>query len=458
MKKTNNISNKAALESKINDLYVKSGFINDDMNWEFKLLEMLQDESVEAYDIYQSLNEEQKEGVLDELYHQDNDMGAYGEGDVEVSIENLEILLEDAKNGKKYAKGGGVGDRSEGKFWVLDEKTKFGYAVKVNQKDRGLTTISYHKTKKEAQQEVDSLNKSKYAEGGGVEEIPKSLQKRIDSLEGRLDITKEKALEAYRLHIDKGYGGSGIGYELFNAKNQKESTTFGDLAIDLGRFYSTKKYAEGGGVEQKDSLLYFVTNQLSSGMIANRTSVSDYKTIDRIRAEMVFILQEHGDEQYSISSLNKLIEDAEINVVGKSNKGYMTVGRRIYAEGGSVEDTGNTNVLQYFSSLNMSALPNNAVQYIQDQILTDSNINLLPTDDEDFVDVKNAIAESFPNAVGSAKQETAKETKSESSIIAKLEKEISELNELIDMESDQNTITKLQKEIEDLGVLIEMER
>jgi hypothetical protein len=40
----------------------------------------------------------------------------------------------------------------------------------------------------------------------------------------------------------------------------------------------------------------------------------------------------------------------------------------------------------------------------------------------------------------------------------KLEKEISELNELIDMESDQNTITKLQKEIEDLGALIEMER
>jgi hypothetical protein len=73
-------------------------------------------------------------------------------------------------NGKRYAEGDG-GDRSEGKFWVLDEKTKFGYAVKVNQKDRGLTTISYHKTKKEAQQKVDSLNKSKYAEGGSIGDV-----------------------------------------------------------------------------------------------------------------------------------------------------------------------------------------------------------------------------------------------------------------------------------------------
>jgi hypothetical protein len=96
------------VESKINELYSKSNFINNDFNWQGKLLEMIQDNSVEAYNIYQSLNEEQKEEVLQELYEMDNDMGSDGDGDIATSKENLEIILEDAKNGNKYAKGGDI--------------------------------------------------------------------------------------------------------------------------------------------------------------------------------------------------------------------------------------------------------------------------------------------------------------------------------------------------------------
>jgi hypothetical protein len=96
------------LENNINELYKKSNFINDDFTWTTKLLEMLQDNSIEAYDIYQSLTEEQKEQVLNELYSMDNDMGSYGDGDIETSKENLMIILDDARNGKKYADGGRV--------------------------------------------------------------------------------------------------------------------------------------------------------------------------------------------------------------------------------------------------------------------------------------------------------------------------------------------------------------
>jgi hypothetical protein len=96
------------IESKIDKLYMKSNFINDDFNWRLKLLEMLQDNSIEAYNIYQSLNKVQKEEVLQELYVMDNDMGSYGDEDIETSKENLSILLEDAKNGKKYDEGGEV--------------------------------------------------------------------------------------------------------------------------------------------------------------------------------------------------------------------------------------------------------------------------------------------------------------------------------------------------------------
>jgi hypothetical protein len=97
------------VESEINELYKKSKFINDDFNWKLKLLEMLQDNSIDAYNIYQTLTKEQKEQVLQEQYEVDNDMGSDGDGDIETSKENLQILLEDAKNGKKYAKGGDIG-------------------------------------------------------------------------------------------------------------------------------------------------------------------------------------------------------------------------------------------------------------------------------------------------------------------------------------------------------------
>jgi GNAT superfamily N-acetyltransferase len=106
VEKNKTYANGGSVESEINELYAKSNFINDDFNWQGKLLEMLQDMSIEAYSIYQSLTEEQKEQVLQELYEMDNDMGSYGDGDIDTSRENLEILLEDAKNGNRYEKGG----------------------------------------------------------------------------------------------------------------------------------------------------------------------------------------------------------------------------------------------------------------------------------------------------------------------------------------------------------------
>jgi hypothetical protein len=90
------------LDTKIDALYEKSGFINDDYNWKSKLLEMLQDNSVEAYQIYQKLTAKEKKDVLQELFEMENDMGADGDEDIETSKENLKMFLTDSKNGKKY--------------------------------------------------------------------------------------------------------------------------------------------------------------------------------------------------------------------------------------------------------------------------------------------------------------------------------------------------------------------
>jgi hypothetical protein len=106
----------------VDKLYAKSKFINDDWHWELKILELLQDNSIEAYQIYMQLNEEEKESVLQELYEMDNDMGSDGDGTLEQSEENLQILLEDAKNGKRYAEGGGVGGANSRKTINVLEK------------------------------------------------------------------------------------------------------------------------------------------------------------------------------------------------------------------------------------------------------------------------------------------------------------------------------------------------
>ena len=100
--KENKMAQGGNIETKIDALYKKSGFINDDYNWKSKMLEMLQDSSVEAYQIYQKLTAKQKKDVLEELFEMENDMGADGDEDIETSKENLSMFLSDSKNGKKY--------------------------------------------------------------------------------------------------------------------------------------------------------------------------------------------------------------------------------------------------------------------------------------------------------------------------------------------------------------------
>jgi hypothetical protein len=127
-------------ESRINELYRKSGFINDDFNWRLKLLEMIQDGSVEAYHIYQSLSDAEKDEVLQEQFEMDNDMGMYGDEDIETSRENIEIMLNDAKNGKMYAKGGEMADGGEmpdytktmGLVKVKFKNPKYNYSTNVS--------------------------------------------------------------------------------------------------------------------------------------------------------------------------------------------------------------------------------------------------------------------------------------------------------------------------------------
>jgi len=120
------INKGGAVESEINELYKKSKFINDDFNWKLKLMEMIQDRSIEAYNIYQSLTKEQKEEVLQEQFELDNDMGSDGDGTLKTTKENIRILLNDAKNGTKYEEFSLGGKIDNGYFNNCFLKSIFG--------------------------------------------------------------------------------------------------------------------------------------------------------------------------------------------------------------------------------------------------------------------------------------------------------------------------------------------
>ena len=61
-------------------------------------------------------------------------------------------------------------------------------------------------------------------------------------------------------------------------------------------------------------------------------------------------------------------------------------------------------IKQFFEGLKLVELPEKAQAYIKSDILTDADIDLLDTDDEDFIEVKNLIEENFPEALVKEKQ------------------------------------------------------
>jgi hypothetical protein len=195
---------KSVNDKKVDELYKKSGFINTDSSWQFKLLEMIGDGSREAYQIYNSLSEKEKEMVIDEQFDIDNSLG---EGDMiwKTSKENLEVLLAEAKNGKKYAEGGNTESKiadAKIKFRKLAKSNNFDivvaegrYEVELDSNDKVKSIVhpngNRHKASecpiyKKYSKEINSYLAEKFAEGGRIdlfedyENIPPNVQKILD--------------------------------------------------------------------------------------------------------------------------------------------------------------------------------------------------------------------------------------------------------------------------------------
>jgi len=160
---------------------------------------------------------------------------------------------------KKYATGGGVDYYEQLTVYVIGVGTLGSGTSMKKAIDKAREYERKHPNaeivivdeKYGDEYDTDGNLKEDFATGGGVDNLPRSLKTRLNNLKGRVTISKAQALKAYELHSERGMGGSTIGYEMFDAKNKRDSETFGDLAIDLGRHYS--QFANGGyneGIEE----------------------------------------------------------------------------------------------------------------------------------------------------------------------------------------------------------------
>jgi hypothetical protein len=71
--------------------------------------------------------------------------------------------------------------------------------------------------------------------------------------------------------------------------------------------------------------------------------------------------------------------------------------------------TATSPVIEFFSSLQMNALPERISSYIKTDILPDANMGILTEDDEEFTLLKSEIASRYPKAMAGYKEAPTKQ-------------------------------------------------
>lgn len=234
--------------------------------------------------------------------------------------------------------------------------------------------------------------------------------------------------------------------KIIRAKNNKEANEIAeDMEPDFKKKYGTDllrvrvekagpKMAEGGNTDGYDPNMkgYSV---VYSKIIDGKESNVAYK-ID------VAALNEEGakaEAKKRLSPMNVKIESV----------------RQYYEDGGNI---GGSNARHYFKSLNLAALPKNAAAFIDTQILSDPDIELLDDKDEDFVAVKDLISEDYPAAVSGkeSKPETPEvEAGSQGDEKAEWKDAIETLQMLVDAGGSKKDISEWKDAIETLQMLTE---
>lgn len=245
-------------------------------------------------------------------------------------------------------------------------------------------------------------------------------------------------------------------YNIFNEDNEVEKSNLSmSEVID---YANTVYYYEQQDNEESEVLSFEdAVNLLSSN---GQQVVPIYKKGGNINHENYEMVQSQnkqiGHHSSELKNVLKKNENVPAWVVGKVNRSATDLSDAThYLEGQIMELGGNIDgygIKEFFNGLNLKALPSNVSSYIETELLTDSDLELIDINDETFVKVKSVIADVYPMSLKDSEQEPT----SKSEEVIKYEKEISDLNELISIEDDSEIIARYEKEIADLKELIEL--
>ncbi len=109
-------------------------------------------------------------------------------------------------------------------------------------------------------------------------------------------------------------------------------------------------------------------------------------------------------------------------------------------------------VKQYFSTLNLSVLPDKASSYISDEIITDDDFALIDENDEDFLEIKNLIEQSYPKALPKSAESESDSTSTDEQ--KEWKDAMETLNMLIEMGGEEKEIAEWKEAVETLNMLM----
>lgn len=163
--------------------------------------------------------------------------------------------------------------------------------------------------------------KNKIASKKIVKKLPISIQKKLNNVQKKygIVITKSQAEKAIFLHNVKGYGGSSVGYELFNVNNKKDSQTLGDTAIDLGRYYNTKNKVGAVKKAAKKPSEKAILKKVHSAKTTSKTLFNKLDKLDEAQHKHMgsygvdnSVLLDFKSTSEKIEKLNKILENNKI--------------------------------------------------------------------------------------------------------------------------------------------------
>ncbi len=142
------------------------------------------------------------------------------------------------------------------------------------------------------------------------------------------------------------------------------------------------QYGKGGGVPKKYDTLWYA--QLFDRKDVEKNDQREFHDLTWKQA---------------VEKAKQLSKENKVEVRLSTSKGFDNQGSYInavnYGGGGNIP----ASPVEYFKALNLSALPSKAATYIKTEIITDNDIALLEEDDEEFLAVKDFVAQDFPLAL-----------------------------------------------------------